>query len=73
MKYLKGSRIETNRPKQKILQYSLFVHPTYEISIVFVFSWDHRKSQEKQKTMLIQNLGGIFRFGQCYGEISTRI
>ena len=28
------------------------------INIVFVFSWDHCKSQEKVETMLMQNVGG---------------
>ena len=32
--------------------------PKFCISIVFVFSWDHCKSQEKLETMLMQNLGG---------------
>ena len=36
----------------------LFVGPPkFCISIVFVFSWDHCKSQEKLETMLMQNLG----------------
>ena len=40
----------------------LFVCSTkFKISIVFVFSWDHRKSQEKQETMLKQNLGGLVK------------
>ena len=38
---------------------TLFVCPTkFLTSIVFVFSWYHFKSQEKQETMLKQNLGG---------------
>ena len=32
--------------------------PKFCISIVFVLSWDHCKSQEKLETMLMQNLGG---------------
>ena len=41
--------------------------PQILLSIVFVFSWAHSKSQEKLETMLMQNLGsnkeyyGIFR------------
>ena len=36
----------------------LFVcHPKICISIVFRFSWDHFNSQEKLKTMLMQNFG----------------
>ena len=31
--------------------------PKFCISIVFVFFWDHCKSQEKLETMLTQNLG----------------
>ena len=43
-------------PENTIL---LFVcPPKFCISIVFVFSWDHCKSQEKLETMLMQNLGG---------------
>ena len=35
----------------------LFVYPEFWLGIVFVFSWDHCKSQEKLETMLMQNLG----------------
>ena len=36
----------------------LFVcHPKFCISIVFSFSWGHFNSQEKLKTMLMQNFG----------------
>ena len=36
----------------------LFVcHPNFCISIVFSFSWGHFNSQEKLKTMLMQNFG----------------
>ena len=51
-------------------KYCLFVPPKFCISIVFVFSWDHCKSQEKLETMLMLNFGGtnkkyygIFRSG----------
>ena len=37
----------------------LFVSPPQIcICIVFGFYWNHRKSQEKLETMLMQNLGG---------------
>ena len=36
----------------------LFVPPKFCISIAFIFSWDHSKSQEKMETMFIQNFGG---------------
>ena len=49
---------------------TLCLSPKFWISIVFVFSWGHCKSQEKLETMLMQNLGGqtkqyyrIFRSG----------
>ena len=32
-------------------------HPTFCISIVFSFTWGHFNSQEKLKTMLMQNFG----------------
>ena len=34
-----------------------FVTPKFCISIVFSFSWGHFNSQEKLKTMLMQNFG----------------
>ena len=37
---------------------TLRLPPEFCISIVFVFSWDHCKSQEKLETMLMENLGG---------------
>ena len=36
---------------------TLYLSPKFYISIVFVFSRDHCKSQEKLETMLMQNLG----------------
>jgi len=38
----------------------------FYVSIVFIFSWDRCKSQEKIKTMFMQNFGeyyGIFESG----------
>ena len=35
----------------------MFVTPTFCRSIVFSFSWGHFNSQEKLKTMLLQNVG----------------
>ena len=32
--------------------------PKFCVSIVFIFPWDHCKSQEKMETMSMQNLGG---------------
>ena len=38
---------------------TLFVFPPqFCISIVFIFPWDHCKSQEKVETMFMQNFGG---------------
>ena len=42
----------------KIPLYSLFVPPKFCISISFIFSWDHIKSQEKMERMFMQNFGG---------------
>ena len=36
---------------------TLLFPPKFCINIVFVFSWDHCKSQEKVETMLMQNVG----------------
>ena len=36
----------------------MFVPPKFCISIAFIFSWDHSKSQEKMETVFIQNFGG---------------
>ena len=56
----------------------MFVPPKFCIRIVSSFSWDHCKSQEKIKTMFIQNLGwsnkeyyGIFDGG--YGNMSSKL
>jgi len=46
---------EFNTPENTIM--FLFITPTVCISIVFSFSWAHFNSQEKLKTMRIQNLG----------------
>ena len=35
-----------------------FILPKFCISIAFIFSWDHSKSQEKTETMFMQNFGG---------------
>ena len=35
-----------------------FIPPKFCISIAFIFSWDHSKSQEKKETMFMQNFGG---------------
>ena len=32
--------------------------PEFCISVISIFSWDHRKSQEKIATMFMQNFGG---------------
>ena len=40
-----------------LITYSLFVTPNFCISIVFSFSWELKRPQEKLKTMLMQNLG----------------
>ena len=42
----------------KIPWYSLFAPSKFYISVAFIFSWDHNKSQEKMETMLLQNFGG---------------
>ena len=39
------------------------------ITIVFVFSWDHFKSQEKLQTMLMQNLGGQTKSIMVFFEV----
>ena len=50
--------------------------PKFCISIVFVFFWDHCKSQVKLETMLMQNLGGqansimVFSGGAYYAGVS---
>ena len=50
------TRLKLAIPENTII---LFVFPfKFCISIVFVFSWDHFKSQEKLEAMLMQNLGG---------------
>ena len=36
----------------------LLVPPKFCIRIAFIFSWVHSKSQEKMKTMFMQNFGG---------------
>ena len=46
----------------------LFVcHPKFCINIVFSFSWGHFNSQEKLKTMLMQNFGVTNKELVCYG------
>ena len=41
------------------------------ISIVFVFSWDHCKSQEKLETMLKQNLGEQTKSIMVFSEMDA--
>ena len=49
----------------------LFVYPPkFCISIVFVFSWGHCKSQEKLETMLMQNLGGQTKSVMVFSEVA---
>ena len=40
------------------------------INIVFVFSWDHCKSQEKLETMLMQNFGGQTKSIMVFSEVA---
>ena len=40
------------------------------LSIVFVFSWDRCKSQEKLETMLMQNLGGQTKSIMVFSEVA---
>ena len=40
------------------------------MSIVFVFSWGHCKSQEKLETMLMQNLGGQTQSIMVFSELA---
>ena len=42
------------------------------ISIVFVFSWDRCKSQEKLETMLMQNLGEQTKSIMVFSEVACR-
>ena len=52
----------------------LFVCPVkFSISIVFVFSRDHCKSQEKLETMLTQNLGRQTKSIMVYSEVAYSI
>ena len=49
----------------------LFVYPLkFCIRLVFVFSWDHCKSQEKLETMLMQNLGGQTKSIIVFSEVA---
>ena len=43
------------------------------MSIVFVFSWDYPISQEKLKTMLMQNLGGQTKNIMVFSEVAYSI
>ena len=54
---LVSGAIDHSRKYHNIAQYSLFVTPKFCVSIVFSFSWGHFYSQEKLKTMLMQNFG----------------
>ena len=49
---------------------NLCLSPKFCISIVFVFSWDHCKSQEKLETMLMQNLGGQTKIIMVFPEVA---
>ena len=40
------------------------------MSIVFAFSWDHRKSQDRLETMLMQNLGGQTKSIMVFSEVA---
>ena len=42
----------------KNTKYPLLVSPIFYISIFFILSWGHCKSQKKLETMLMQNFGG---------------
>ena len=54
-KFRQHSRIDHSRKDHNIPWCSLFVTQKFYISIVFNFSWGHFNSQEKLKTMLMQN------------------
>ena len=47
---------------------TLCLPPKFCISIVFVFSWDHCKSQAKLETILMQNLGGQTKSIKVFSE-----
>ena len=49
---------------------TLRLYPKFCISIVFIFSWDHFKSQEKLDTMLIQNLRGQTKSVMVFSEVA---
>ena len=50
---------------------TLFICPSkFCISIVFVFSWDHCKSQEKLETMLMQNLEGQAKSIKVFSKVA---
>ena len=44
--------------------------PKFYIGIVFVFSWDHCKSQEKLETMLMQNFGAQTKSIMAFSEMT---
>ena len=49
----------------------LFIYPPkFCISIVFVFSWDHCRSEEKLETMLLQNIGGANKEFMVFSEVA---
>ena len=69
---------EMKELKEEIQQYAiskntiiLFVcSPKFCISIVFVFSWGHCKSQEKLETMFMQNFGGQTKTIMVFFEVA---
>ena len=50
-----GPKLKLTTPQMPLC--SLFVTPKFRISTVFSFSWGHFNSQEKLKTLLMQNFG----------------
>ena len=50
--------------------YTLCLSPKFYLSIVFVFSRDHCKSQEKLETMLMQNFGGQSKSIMVFSEMA---
>ena len=52
---------------------TLCLAPKFFISIVFVFSSDHCKLQEKLETMFTQNLGGQTKSVMVFSEVAYSI
>ena len=60
--------IQEDSPENTII---VFVcSPKFCISIVFVFSWDHCKSEQKLETMLMQNLGGQTKSIMVFSKVA---